>query len=85
MPKPTTTAADRLKAVRERLGLSQDQIAKQLGIGRASWADLETGHRSPSLERLWDIAMALQIDPHTLDSRLASVKPKPKGKIPRTK
>jgi transcriptional regulator with XRE-family HTH domain len=85
MRQPNLDAGGRLRAALVRLGISQTDAAAQCGFSVGSLNDLLRGYRLPTLDRLHQIATALEIDPHTLDSRLASVKPKPKGKIPRTK
>jgi hypothetical protein len=35
------------------------------------WSDVETGRKNPTLEWLYDAALALRVSPHTLDPRLA--------------
>ena len=67
-----STPGGRLKSARERLGLSLADAAKKCGVGRQSLWDLESGKRSATLDRLWGIATALEIDPAELDPRLAS-------------
>jgi transcriptional regulator with XRE-family HTH domain len=37
--------ADRLRAAREYLGFSQDQVAQHLGISRSALSNIETGQR----------------------------------------
>jgi hypothetical protein len=39
------------------------------------WSDVEVDRVRPSLEWLWDAAMALGVDPSGLDERLAARKP----------
>jgi transcriptional regulator with XRE-family HTH domain len=62
----------RIRAARDRLGITQVQAAKRCQISTASWNDMETGKREPTLDRMWGIAVLLGIDPHELDPRLAS-------------
>ena len=51
-------------AVRERrlaAGLTQEQLAERAGVDRKSISRMETGAYSPSLDRVWRVADALQI------------------------
>ena len=70
--KPTPGA--RLRAARERLGLSLAEAAARFDppISKQSWGDAERG-RYRSLDWWYSAALALGIDPHTLDERLASI------------
>ena len=68
------STADRLKAVRVRLGITQSAAAKACGINRASWNDMEAGRREPTLDRLWGIASKLGVDPYELDPRFMSTR-----------
>jgi transcriptional regulator with XRE-family HTH domain len=54
---------DKIKALREKLGLTQAQAAEKAGLtGRQSWSVLETGLRSnPSLRMIERIAGALGV------------------------
>jgi XRE family transcriptional regulator, regulator of sulfur utilization len=61
--------ADNIKALRERRGLSQQQIARAAGIPRATWTHLESGAANPTLAVLIKVANALQV---RLDELLAS-------------
>lgn len=78
------TAGPRVRATRERLGLTIAESARRCGIGHQSWADLERGHLGDgrefgvSLDRLFLIAEGLGVDPHELDDRLASKAPSPR-------
>lgn len=42
----------RLKAARERVGLSQEELGQQLGIGRAAVANIEAGRSAIRVEHL---------------------------------
>ncbi len=51
-------------AVRERrlaAGLTQEELAELAGVDRKSISRMETGAYSPSLDRVWRVADALQI------------------------
>ena len=49
------------KQKREALGLSQHQLAKQLGITQTFLSEIERGRKSPSLEQFFRICEALEI------------------------
>ena len=56
----------RIKELRKRAGLSQDQLAEQVGIESKYLSRLEVGKRNPSLDTLERIADALEIEMKTL-------------------
>lgn len=56
----------RIKELRKRAGLSQDQLAEQVGIESKYLSRLEVGKRSPSLDTLGRIADALRVEMKTL-------------------
>ncbi|MDE6275219.1 MAG: helix-turn-helix domain-containing protein [Clostridia bacterium] len=43
---------EKLKELRTQLGISQDKVAKDMGLTRAAYANYEQGIREPSLEIL---------------------------------
>ncbi|UYZ37300.1 helix-turn-helix transcriptional regulator [Clostridium beijerinckii] len=47
---------DRLKELREDLGLNQEEIAKKLNIGRSTYANYENGAAEPNISILIDLA-----------------------------
>jgi transcriptional regulator with XRE-family HTH domain len=51
--------AARLKALRERVGLSQRQLAAKAGISKGTISDLETSRRIPNLWALLKLARVL--------------------------
>jgi transcriptional regulator with XRE-family HTH domain len=63
-----------IRAAREKAGLTQAAAAARMpnSVAVQYWSDVENGHRSPSLEWLWEAAKALGCNPHGLDERLAS-------------
>jgi transcriptional regulator with XRE-family HTH domain len=71
------TPGDRLRAARIAAGLTQAEAAARMPgkVSARRWSDMENGQRVPSLEWLWDAAMALGVDPSGLDERLAARKP----------
>lgn len=54
--------ADRLKAERSRVGLSQAELADRAGMNRFGVAKLEQGHRHPTWETVQALAAALGTD-----------------------
>ena len=50
-----------LKRKREKLGLSQHQLSKQLGITQTFLSEIERGRKSPSLEVFFQLCDALDI------------------------
>lgn len=52
----------RLRALRQTLGLSLDQLASQTGVSASTISRIETGKRTISLDVLVPLANALQID-----------------------
>ena len=64
----------RLRAARQRLGLTQRQACARLGTTQGSWGQLERGLTAVTLEQTARIAAALGLDPSELDPRLAPAK-----------
>lgn len=61
----------RLKRLREKRGLTQEDLAKRAGISRVHLANLESPddaahHRTPSLATLEKIARVLKVKPKDL-------------------
>ena len=50
-----------IKARRRILGLTQHQLAKQLGISRASLANMETGRQRVLVHQLYELAGQLNV------------------------
>jgi transcriptional regulator with XRE-family HTH domain len=57
---------DRLRAIREKKGLSQRDLGQPTGIQRTYISRVENGHTVPSLENLKEIASALGVPLHEL-------------------
>jgi transcriptional regulator with XRE-family HTH domain len=53
--------AAKLKALRERRGLTQEQLAEKSGVSRTYLARLETGRQDPTLSTLEKLAKALGV------------------------
>lgn len=73
MPTTTDTFADRLAASLTSLGLTESLAAKSLGCTPGYLNHLLRGRHVPTLDKIHAIALALEINPAELDSRLASV------------
>ncbi|MDQ3262986.1 MAG: helix-turn-helix domain-containing protein [Myxococcota bacterium] len=58
--------AHRIRSLRERQGLTQEDFARQSGISVSFASLLERGARSPSYETLLQVAAALRISPSDL-------------------
>jgi transcriptional regulator with XRE-family HTH domain len=52
----------RIKELRKRVGLSQDQLAEKVGIESKYLSRIEVGKRYPSLDALERIADSLQVE-----------------------
>lgn len=51
-----------IKALRLRLGLSQEEIAQDAQITTSHWGSIERGSSNPTLETLVSVADALHVD-----------------------
>jgi transcriptional regulator with XRE-family HTH domain len=59
--------ANRIKELRDRKGISQEELAHRAGLSRTGMGFLETGKRWPRLDTLMKVAEGLNI---TLDELL---------------
>ena len=50
-----------IRAARKKRGISQEELAKHLGVTKSTISKYELGHREPSLEQLIEIADALSL------------------------
>lgn len=57
---------DAIRAQREELGLSQEQLAFECGLHRTYISQLERGMKSPTVRVLFAIAKALKTEPQKL-------------------
>ncbi len=71
---------ERLRAARERFGLSQEALARRSDVDRSHILALEQGKREPGLLMLLILADALAVPPWTLFDRL----PVPRERRPAT-
>ena len=73
---PSDTFPRRLRDARRAAGLTQVELADRVGVHQTRLSQIEGG-AAVDLEMRWKLAVALGVDPHTLDARLASTR---KGK-----
>lgn len=57
----SSNLSNNLRQLREMRGLSQQQLARQAGIPRPTWASLESGSANPTLSVLVKVATALGV------------------------
>lgn len=58
----------RIRAIRESLGLSQDRLAAKAGLHRTYLGGVERGERNIGILNVFKIARALGVDPRDLFS-----------------
>jgi len=76
MPPTTATGPGaRLRAAREAAGVSRRDLARRLDVAYPTLADIEADRKPISLDKIHEVAVAIGIDPHSIDERLASREP----------
>jgi transcriptional regulator with XRE-family HTH domain len=63
---PLRLFGERLRALRERIGLSQEALAAKAGIHRTYMGGVERGERNLCLKNIVRLAMALGVHPRDL-------------------
>lgn len=58
---PQRLVAAALKRERSRAGLSITELARRAGIGKSTLSQLESGDGNPSIETLWALSLALDV------------------------
>ncbi|SHG12745.1 helix-turn-helix domain-containing protein [Streptoalloteichus hindustanus] len=58
---PLDVIATALRRERDRVGLSQSEVAKRAGIAKSTLSQLESGSGNPSVETLWALGVALGV------------------------
>lgn len=53
---------DRIAVARKAAGLSQEKLARRVGVTRASIVNIERGRQRPPLHLLWQIASVLGVE-----------------------
>ncbi len=61
-------ANDRIKLLRKALGMTQEQLAQRLGVGKAALSMIETGRASLSSRNKNILVQELNVNPDWLDS-----------------
>lgn len=56
----------RIQEMRQQRGMTQSELARELGLTPKYISNIECGGKNPTLETFADIANALQIDANTL-------------------
>lgn len=56
----------RLRYLRRRAGLTQEQLAEAVCLSPVSISNIERGIYAPAFRRLYDLAKALRVDVHEL-------------------
>ncbi|MCH5330854.1 MAG: helix-turn-helix transcriptional regulator [Alistipes sp.] len=59
---------DRIKMIRKALGITQEQLAQRLGVGKAALSMIETGKASLSARNKHILIQELNVNPEWLDS-----------------
>jgi transcriptional regulator with XRE-family HTH domain len=79
----STNLADNVRYVRDKRGMTQQQLAKLCGLPRSTVANLETGAANPTLSVLAKLAAALQLSLEELLSRpRVACQVFPRGSLP---
>ncbi len=74
------TFSDNLVRLRQEMGFTQEALAKQLGITRATYIKLERGQSSPTLEQMKRLADCLEVPVKALiDEKPAATRVKPQS------
>ena len=60
---------EKLKVLRKKKGLTQQQIADEIGVNRGSYSNWEKGKREPSFENLVKLADLLEVSLDSLFGR----------------
>lgn len=67
---PEKVFGEVLQAIRKEQGLSQEQLGFESGYHRTYISLLERGQKSPSLNTLFQLAMALKVTPSEMLQRV---------------
>ena len=64
--EPMRLIGERIRQLRLRAGISQEQLANDADISRSYIAEVETGNRNISVVLICEIAFALSVEPYQL-------------------
>lgn len=59
-----------IQSLRKKLGITQDDVAKRVGLSRTSVTNIEKGRQKVLLHQVFDFAECLQVTPEALLSTL---------------
>ena len=62
------TTGERIKLIRKQLGMTQEQLAQRLGIGKAALSMIETGRTGLSSRNRNILVQELNVNPEWLDT-----------------
>lgn len=62
----TMYIASKIEEQRDILGMTQDQFAAKTGISRTSQVNIEKGRQGLTIRRIYEVALALGIEPSKL-------------------
>jgi len=65
-----------LKKLRQKKGLTQEELSEKAGLDVTSISRFERGVRKPSIESLFLIAKALNMSPKAIVAEIENLKPK---------
>ena len=65
-----------MKKLRNIAKISQEKLADIAGLDRKTISRIENGHLSPSMDNLWAIADALNLEAHELLKPMSRIKSK---------
>ena len=71
--RPTEVFPERLRAARDKRGLSQGELATRAGLQASAISHFETGARKPSFDNLRRLADALEVTTDYLLGRVTDV------------
>jgi transcriptional regulator with XRE-family HTH domain len=63
---PVTHFGNRLREARERLGLTQEEVAQRSGVHATEVSRMEAGKRDPKISTLRRLAKAVEVKPGQL-------------------
>lgn len=66
MSKIKKLLGQRIKEIRKKKGMTQEQLAEIVGIGTSNISYIETGKFAPSIENFERIVEALEVEPYEL-------------------
>ena len=61
-----TSIGDILRELREKKGLTQEQLSDLATLDRTHYSKIERGLRSPTIDTIFKISYALDMKPHEL-------------------